>query len=228
MNNRPSGEAYFPSPSIKNVDKRVRENESLRDWFCRCVDAVGGLEHCVIEDHISVIGVVKWRDRAVEYMNIQALITKDGSLEDFYLGTEMPPPQYIRLELDLSKPGPLFKEPLPHIHVAPEGEPRMDFRKGEFPFPIVEFLEFIYLNYCYDAWIRWAKDVWTAREVFADGEDPFTRIVAAYAQGQRAVLTGACAVHIQRLKDMLAAEKQEVARGLWPLTVDAGLLSYGA
>ena len=140
---------------------RISTTESLHDWFKRCVDrGLGGqIEDCTIEDNLAVFVVVHWRHQLVSYINFQALVTIDASLVDFYLDDKQAiRAHYLRLDYDLNSLGEMFREPAPHIHVRPDGEPRHSFVPGQYA--VVDFFDFLYRNYCYQQWLTWADTVW--------------------------------------------------------------------
>ena len=221
---RPAGAGYFPIHTLKDVDTRV--GKSLHSWFCRCADAAGGVPRCCIEDNIGIIGVSKWTEGHMTYLNIQAIVTKDGRLEDFYRNESAVECQYTRLELNFKTLGPLFKEPLPHIHACHDGPPRYSFAPEGDRVLIARFLEFLYLNYAYDKWLDWAREVWQTRHVSGKDGDTFEPIVQAYNASNSDVLIKRYAKDILKLRKALAVECMNVSRNLPSISPNARILSY--
>ena len=223
---RPGGTLFIPSRlSLHNIDTRVG-NESLRAWFTRCVGIHNPYDFC-IEDHIAIFGVQKWNKAGLCYLNLQALIAVEGTIADLLLpDTADNCCHYYRLEYDPSKLGPMFKEPLPHVHVLPDGAPRFQFSGSGARTLIVDFIEFLYLNYSYTKWEDWAKITWKGRVAPSPPSDPFDAIVAAYAGGRYEELSGRYRESVEALKNALRAEKRDVCRGLAALPDIVDMLSY--
>jgi len=67
--------------------------------------------------------------------------------------------QYYRLDFDMNEPLDPFSHPHIHVHTCPNGEPRFPFlHNDKFPYIILAFIEFIYLNHFYDEWYRWVLE----------------------------------------------------------------------
>lgn len=163
---RPNGAGCCPNNTFKDVNTHVSKTESLHDWFCRCSDIAGNVYNLCIEDNIAVVGVTKWKNNSMSYLNMQVIATEEGTIEDFYLNESAAKCHYFRLDVDFSSIGPLFKETLPHIHTHPDGSPRYHFVPKHERTLIPEFLEFIYLNYAYDKWVKWVSEVCSMKNVF--------------------------------------------------------------
>lgn len=223
---RPEGVVYVPDMALKNVDTRIGSCDTLHSWFRRCADAVGGPEQCCIEDNIAAFGVMKWRNGHMTYVNLQAIVADEGALDDFYCDEASARCQYTRLELDFDKPGPLFKEPQPHIHTLPDGAPRFGCSPWGERVTVARFIEFLYLNFAHEKWLTWARNVWRERTALPEDQDPFDVMVDAYKGGQSQVLVDHYSDHIARLRQLLAAESEHRARAFAPLSPSAALLTY--
>lgn len=70
--------------------------------------------------------------------------------------------QYFRLDYHPAEPGKLFAEPMPHLHVDPDANVRCGFRAQPDTL-LPDFIEWLYLNFRYETWEQWAKDVWQER-----------------------------------------------------------------
>src|ERR1043166_2576644 len=131
---RPEGKLSFPpGHGWRDGLSDVNKNENVHDWFRRVVGsedkADSRISECAVREDLALLGTIIWARNGVQFCGFQALITTGGNLRDYYL-TQSPQdihPTYYRLDLDMSIPGPLFKEPLPHIHCVPHGEPRFQF-----------------------------------------------------------------------------------------------------
>lgn len=236
-NQGPNGAIFFPKPELKNTDLKIVDRQHLHSWFSRCSEAVDGPDRLAIDDHIAVIGSIEWCNFMLTKVNIQVLATVNTTVDNYYWKQDTSSPDastqdkfaahYYRLDLDLNKGGKLFREPQPHLHTEPKGEPRINFNTYSDRTLIVDFIEFLFLNYAYDSWLIWAKNVWEREKMFADGEDPFPRIVSFYKDPIISNLS-IYAKHISALRDILNKEKRRVAENLklHPVTPNAQTLNY--
>lgn len=152
-----TGRIAFP-PQLAHANIRRKADEPSHTWLRRCADAFGGIEHVVLEDNLAMLIVMRLDGARITYANLQALWA-EAPLAMFMNGTGTEMHRYLRLDYDLSALGPLLKEPMPHVHVEADGEPR-------FPVPAPDcdilgwFLDFIYRNFFYEDWILWAEVAW--------------------------------------------------------------------
>lgn len=229
---RPEGSVAFPARLDGGQGSlRVKRSEPVDCWLRRCVDAFldKDVSACAVEDNIALFLVVKWKrlegKPRITYVNGQALIV-EGLLKDFYNGASLLS-HYLRMDYDPQSLGPMFKEPLPHIHAEdPDGEPRfaVDLRgAGDI---VGEFLDFVYRNFAHDLWLAWARQVWERQCARLQlSANPFETIVAAYRTGKPDVLVKNHATHLQQLKHCLMEQRGQ----FFPLRVDVPsceLLSY--
>lgn len=204
---------------------RVGKSESIGMWFKRCVDELlgGDVGRCKVEDHLALFAVVHWRDKqTMSHVSCQAVIVQQGIVDHLYRDPGLRA-QYLRLDYDLTALGAMFREPTPHVHVHPDGEPRFGLPTSRNV--LMDFLDFVYRNYCYETWLRWATSVWE-REARLRGRDP-----AIIEQVQRAFDTANCAAlgrfsaDLDRMKRAWRAERD----ALWPHVVpdrETSLLCY--
>ncbi|WP_437671982.1 hypothetical protein [Sorangium sp. So ce131] len=203
---------------------RIGATESVHKWFVRCVnDHLGGdLGHCQVADRLAVFVVVHWRNDVIAYLNFQALVTVGGTLEDYYLDSSTEA-QYLRLDYDMSALGAMFREPLPHVHIRPDGEPR--FPMMSTPNVIIDFFDFIYRNYFHSEWIEWAESLWRKEAVFRKLDvDAFDRVKEAFDRSQYDELKR-WSKPLGYMKRAWRGKKDE----LWPYLLPAdelALLSY--
>lgn len=225
-NPAPSGITYFPQAAVKEEHIRVKNHNDLRPWFLRCANDVGGPEFLTVEDNIVIVGKSQWGTNGLVAVSAQALVLIDTTFDDYYLTDDTFQVQYFRLDLDLPQPGPLFCEPQPHLHTNPTEEPRMVFSCTSDRTLIVDFIEFLYLNYDFKKWKSWAKKVWEREKKFPLDQDPFDRIVLAYANPKTSALLQNFGQHINDLREVLRKEKCRVAESLHPIAPDAHALNY--
>ena len=172
-----------------------------------------------------LFGVVKWTQEGLYFVNLQAVTTENGDIDDFILKKPNVLGHYFRLDLDLDKPGPLFKEPLPHIHTRPIREPRFSLPLTSSKTCIVDFLEFLYLNFHYDKWRNWAKSIWLSQNPLQE-EGVFDAMGEAYAKGKTDWLRDKYAIKIEELRACLLKEKQDISERMAPVSVFARQLKY--
>jgi hypothetical protein len=222
-NNRPSGITYYPKHlRERGQETKVPTSETIPDWFKRCVDEIleGDIGSCQIEENIAFFAIIKWNNNKVNYINLQALVTTGGTLEDFYCNGSSIKYHYHRLDLDCDSTGELFKEALPHIHTYPNGPPRFSFNYNKTNNIIVEFMEFIYLNYCYDKWLKWAEGVWRRNISRGFEKDTFAVILKAFKENQIIPAIEIYKDDLIALKNTLKKEKEQ----LFQLNIDSNLL----
>lgn len=154
---RRTGRVAFPR-GLAQGGARRKADEPAHTWLRRCVEAFDGIEHVVLEDNLAMFIVMSLDGARITYANLQALWA-EIPLATFVNGSGQEAHRYLRLDYDTSALGPLLKEPMPHVHVEAEGEPR-------FPVPAPDcdvlgwFLDFVYRNFFYDDWIVWAEVAW--------------------------------------------------------------------
>jgi hypothetical protein len=216
---RKSGSAIFPCGADARNLRRIRDDESIHSWFTRCID-IGlkgrDVDGCILEEHIGLFAEVQFGINGLIYANCQAIACIEGTLNDFYSEPASAEVRYHRLDLDLNCPGPMFKEDHPHIHSVPSGAPRFLFHASASHNVIVDFVEFLYLNYSYDQWLDWAKKTWNEAVLRDPIEDKFPAIQDGYNKGWIAKRLGEYGGTISELRATLAAKKQSMYGTLLP------------
>lgn len=217
------GRSSFPH-GWKLQNGRIGSTEPVRDWFIRCVDVHLGGDHgpCQVADRLAVFAVVYWRDQTLAYVNCQALVTIGGTLEDYYLDPSVEA-QYFRLDYDLDALGEMFREPSPHVHIRPDGEPRFQMTPARNA--LMDFFDFIYRNYFHAEWLDWAEAQWRREAASRQLDvDAFERVREAFA--------GSRYGELKRWSEPLGFMKRAWRRqkdALWPYALPAdevALLSY--
>jgi len=223
------GQSVFPR------DWDVREGgignaESVAEWFRRNVDGQlgGDVGACSVEENLAAFASLRWEgDTVLTSVNFQAVIVLDRDLDDFYVNGSSDF-QYLRLDYDRSSLGPIFGEPLPHVHTKARGAPRFALDSMSSGNVVMDFLDFVYRNYFHRPyWLNWARRVW--RDSAAElkiADDPLPAIESAFADSRLDVLLqGDFPERIRRMKQAWTASKDRH----FPLFIDvaeARLLSY--
>jgi hypothetical protein len=182
-----AGEQLFPR-TWDSAHGAFDSRQSLHEWFVKNVDQVGDPSHCQIEPNVAAFMRVEWReDSQIVAASCQVMVVDGGTLEDYYLDQSYAA-QYLRFDYHPHAPGRMFREPMPHVHIRADGEPRFGWPCGSANM-VVDFLEMLYLNYHYGQWLRWARSIWedVIRECKVK-EDPFDRIFGAYQKGEWSLL----------------------------------------
>jgi len=209
---RNSGNAYFPVRHDK-TDVRHSNSEETSEWFRRIVDTQfkGVPDRCKIDTQIAAICRVSWKDKIIDDLSLQILITTGGDVDDLYLGEDLEN-YYFRLDIDSSISGEIFREPYPHIHFRGKGEPRYPVDGLCDGNPIISFIDFIYRNYKFEVWLQWARLVWN-RNAYEAGSDKdyFNNVVEAFKTNQMALIEGPYKNTVYRLKAYLAEERQRMS-----------------
>jgi hypothetical protein len=216
---------HFPLRAWNGSDTRNREGDNLRQWFLRVAKSMGGPESLLINDNLALILMAKTKDKNLYYVNIQSIAVEKGSILDF-CNDETLSAQYLRLELDFAKPGPFFKEPLPHIHTTVDGPPRIPMITTTKQTLIVDFIEFLFVNFNYPVWLEWARSVWQNSPHYLMDDDSFDAIVYAYKSGHADLLLKRYPQGIDHIRNALMAEKRHLAMKHACLPDKAKLLSY--
>jgi len=220
-----SGGKYYPN-QLKNRfnETNISTSESVQHWFIRLIKEIldGNIQACQIEDNMAVFAYIKWKNYRISYINFQVLIIKGGTLEQFSNRCPSLEYQYFRLDLDedcISHTS-LFEESIPHIHSNPNGPPRffLDYRDSNNI--ILDFLEFIYLNYYPEKWRTWMKRVWQMNVSRKIEEDTLHIILQANKDNQLIPNIKNYKEDIIVLKDALKRERKKSL----PLTLNNELL----
>lgn len=211
---RPHGQPATAFPyRLDATDTRRGDPETLHQWFVRLVDKYCGGEPALVavEDGIAIFANFVWRKNRLIYASVPTLIVPEGTLDDFYVDDRRPA-VYLRLDLNYETLGEPFSHPLAHVHVFDESYPRFALDGGTSGNVIVDYLEFLYRNYVFDEWLKWARRQWLAQDgadLIDEENDPFERIVKAFAEAQFGVLKAHAPV-IQRIKKVLRDAKDSL------------------
>ena len=221
---RRSGRIAYP-PGLSEGAARRSTNEPAHLWMRRCVAEVGGVENLAVEENLALLLVVHLRDDHIEYANLQALWS-EVSIADFAKGDGTQPHRYLRADHDTKALGPLLKEPLPHVHAEPEGEPRFPVHLTASSDLVGWFLDFVYRNFFYDHWIVWAEVVWDDWCTERNRPNRWAALVAAFNQSKIGVLEADAELceDLLQLKRCLLGHRRE----FFPVQMDATRLQLFA
>lgn len=212
---RRAGRVAFP-PQLAEGGAKRKADEPAHIWLRRCAEAFGGIEQVALEENLVIFMTVRLHDTQITYANLQALWA-ETPVARFVEGTGTEVHRYLRLDHDLEALGPLLKEPVPHVHIEADGEPR-------FPIPAPDcdvvgwFLDFVYRNFFYDHWIVWAELAWDdwCRERARPNRWP--RLVSAFNQSAVRIIEANPELRddVIQLKQCLLAKRKR----LFPFEVD--------
>lgn len=217
------GRSSFPR-SWELDHGHISTTEPVHNWFVRCIDdhLDGNVGRCQVADRLAVFVVVDWQGVTISYVNCQALVTIGGTLEDYYLDSSVET-QYMRLDYDLRALGAMFREPSPHVHIRPDGEPRFPMKPTSNV--IIDFFDFIYRNYFHTEWLDWAETLWRKEAKLRELDvDAFDRVRDAFDRSRYDELKR-WSKSLGYMKRAWRAKKDE----LWPYMLSADeveLLSY--
>ena len=218
-----SESSSFP-PRWSVAQGRIGAGETIHDWFVRCVDQClgGNIGPCTVAENIAIFAVLRWHKKTIFYLNCQALVTLDCSLDEFYCDGAKKA-QYLRLDYDLDALGAMFREPSPHVHVLPDGEPRFPFSGSSNA--VIDFLDFIYRNYQFEDWFIWAETVWKAEAARRKLDDAALDQVKRAFNDSNYESLKACEKELGSMKKAWRKAKDE----LWPYPLsmeELSILSY--
>ena len=226
---KPAGEStvFIPGNGKAAAREHVHDGETLRDWLARMVELIGDIDGFILEGNLALLGEVKSCNGELQYVNLQAIATCNGSVEDYYLGKKEVEAHYFRLDLDCAMlGGGIFKEPRPHLHTRPQDEPRFPLDLTSSGTCIIDFLEFLYMNYQYDIWREWARKEWAGRSLNDEAPFLFNTINDAFRAGQVERLRTTYRQTLIEIKKALAKLKEEASRCLPRVPAVTNLLDY--
>jgi hypothetical protein len=222
---RPSGKVHFP-PGDNDASLRRHQTETARVWLNRCVESRfgGDMSRVAIEENLALFATIHWHEGTLVYANLQALWVSCPLTE--FVQDEKAEHRYLRLDLALTEPGPIFKEPIPHIHSATEGEPRFALSSEGRRYPINWFIDFIYRNFYYDlCWNTWVETLWNEHCEQHRRANSWITLQNAFKSGQLSVVASSQELS-KDLKDLSALIVQEREKA-YPLTMADELLQFG-
>lgn len=226
------GESSFPY----ELPGCLRSQRPVRAWFRDIVaNRLGGSAIPLqLEERLAVHGHIKWttpagNGRVLTFASLQAIVILDpnSSLTKFLDdGDDQDIPfQYYRLDYDPDCLGAIFREPLAHLHISPDGEPRIPFQCLPAGSIIPEFLEFLYLNHFKKTWLGWAERVWTDTYSGPLAQNPWVRVTEAFNQGKMDLLRNTYSAQVNAIRSALRAKKVSISLPKLPVA-DAEVSSY--
>ena len=206
---------------------RFEQGESIHEWFVRMTDTCcdGEPIHCELEANIGMFAALHWDDCELKGGNISTVIA-NADLESFYVdgGDDA---IYMRFDLDYGTLGKIpFSHPIPHIHLKGDS-PRLPLPGGSGNV-VMDFLEFIYLNFAESDWMTWAELAWNTYYFrvakLPEEKNPFNSILNAFKYSKIEELRGH-EKHLRQWKKQMQQQKDK----LFPFHVDESdrkLLEY--
>lgn len=223
------GGGTFPAGWTRRKTK-VDATGSIAAWFKEVVDDSlnGAPERIRIESwangapcDLGVLAVAKREGNVLSFAGIEAIVVVGGELESLYLGEKVDA-RYHRLDYHPDELGKLLCEPLPHVHLRPDGPPRLAIGVGLNP--VTDFFDMIYRNYFPEQWLEWARDSWREACRRQGFDDNLQVLETASTRGKWKVLTGKYAEDLGRLRAILQARRDNHLTRLRVDPSTAGLL----
>ncbi len=207
ISERSSTHASFPTSWAPGDFERKGPDETLLDYFKRVVDegVEGELQQNTIEESALVLISLGCNDETLQQINVECFVTRASTIVDAYLTDAVP--HYLRFDYDPHAPGPLFKEPQPHLHVQPSGEPRLGLSCPGERSLLAAFFDFLYRNYFHEEWMEWVRRRWEpiARRYKWETERLDT-IAATFSRGNLEALRENHDAQFEALKEAVSDE----------------------
>lgn len=238
--NRPAAEGCYPR-QCQGADLRVSAGELPEAWFKRLVDGPlqGDINTCTIEANLALfLQFGSEKERRFRYLRCQALAVIGGTLKNAYSATPGMSMRYLRLEYEADPLvlGELFSHPVVHIHSQPQGSPRFALEVVQMSnVVLLDFLDFLYRNFCQTSWNRWATAVWRRSASSPETATHFETIRSYFLEednpGKRARLPkmlDLCREWLPRMKQAFRKEKDNMPMNLTVDTDHRDLFTYHA
>lgn len=156
---------------------RIKKDDTISEWFIRTVKTIGGVENIfTLDDTIAVLPQIMAKDDCITKMSIQAFISLSDSIVDSYkklLKGKDTQAVYCRLDFHPIESGVLFSHPMPHLHIGVLETPRLPLAYTSWENSILDFLEFLYVNYKYNVWLDWVRKEWNKKYGMKQQSDPY-------------------------------------------------------
>ena len=216
-----------------NENVKIKAEDELYDWFLRSVNSVGGLEWVFHDDKIVIFPYVSIKNDFIVNMSFQVLATINCSILDYRDRKDKCSAAYFRLDYHPKEIGKIFSHPMPHIHISNKYDARIPFAIASPMTCILDFIEFLYINFDYEKWLSWAKKVWRKSLTcsLADpykNEDCFDIIQEGFEQGRIMddVFMDKYGESIRKFRQKLFNEKKEKAAKLFRIPTNCTLINY--
>ena len=190
-------------------DAKWRRSETLHQWFKRLVD-----KHCkrrpevlALEDNIAILAMLSWDNQRIIYASVPILIVPGCTLTEYYNGKAKSDGIYLRLDVSYNPLGEMFSHPLAHIHIGNGNTPRFALPGGANGNVLMDFLEFVYLNFAYEKWQNWAKQQWMRK--YPAREQEFDLIFEAFKESRIQILRDTAST-LSQLKNTLRDAKDHI------------------
>ncbi len=189
-------------------DAKWRRSETLHQWFKRLVDKLCKRrpEVLALEDNIAILAMLSWDNQRIIYASVPILVVPGCTLTEYYNGKAKSDGIYLRLDVSYNPLGEVFSHPLAHIHIGNGNTPRFALPGGANGNVLMDFLEFVYLNFAYEKWQDWATQKWTTRYPLRANE--FHQIAQNFTDSDLHALQSKANI-ISEIKDTLRKAKDE-------------------
>jgi len=188
-------------------DSDISIKKTFHAWFKDIVytHLNGDTRPCAIEEKMAVFAKIRYKRRGnlISYANIQVLIA-ETDLKTFYR-SKAGNCNYLRLDYDLDALGKIFTHPQPHIHISSD-RPRFGLMNSSSGNIIIDFFEFIYLNFFSEKWLKWARNA-HCRKTEDFGE--FDKIVKAFDNSQLNIILESDN-YINKIKESCRKQKERL------------------
>ena len=189
-------------------DAKWRRSETLHQWFKRLVD-----KHCkrhpevlALEDNIAILALLNWDKQRIIYASVPILIVSGCTLAEYYADGAASEEIYLRLDLSSDPLGEMLSHPLAHIHFGNRDAPRFALAGGANGNVLMDFLEFVYLNFAYKKWQNWARQKWITK--YPQRANEFHQIAQNFTDSDLNALQSKANI-ISEIKDTLRKAKDE-------------------
>lgn len=206
----PHGRSQTAFPmGLDSDDGKWRRSETLHQWFKRLVDkhCDGQAAELALEDNIAILALLNWDKQRIIYASVPILIVSGCTLAEYYSGKASSEEIYLRLDLSYDPLGEMFSHPLAHIHFGNHKDPRFALVGGTNGNVLMDFLEFVYRNFAYAKWQKWAKQQWMHK--YPAREQEFDLIFQAFKESRLQILRDNAST-LSQLKNTLRDAKDYI------------------
>jgi hypothetical protein len=182
-------------------DWSLAGGESVPHWFRRVVDTLPGkLRAAEVDRGLALFFIVDQQGTGIQRASLTAVVTPHTPIGELLKAT--PKHMYLRADFHPGELGKPFREPLPHIHLAGDKEPRVKLDSMETGNLVADFVDFLYRTWFPDAWESWSREVWRRWRAAhgMEGPDPYNVIKKAYNEGKAELLRRQFASELAHMK----------------------------
>lgn len=205
---------------------RGKSSESAKQFLYRILhedEWMNEIYSQKVSEKFLVFIEIRHKQQVVDFVNVQAFITEEIDLMDLAVQNwedikETGKVFYYRLDYDINNLGDFFKEPLPHIHIQPKGNPRVSLANVNDDL-LINFFEFIYKNHFYEEWLEW-----TLNTLDDYKRSSFSEIRTCYKSNNYETLANNYKNEIDEIKKSIEVSKRNYY--IWRTQEELSFLSY--